>query len=99
MGYFTKWPETIPISEQEASTVVEALIQNWVSRFGDLIILHSDQDTNFYSAIFTELCRYLGGKNFEQQLYIPNRIEMVERFDRTVLNHLSLLISKNQTDW
>ncbi|GFW15774.1 retrovirus-related Pol polyprotein from transposon 412 [Trichonephila clavipes] len=29
--YFTKWPESYPISDQEASTVAEVLVQHWIS--------------------------------------------------------------------
>ncbi|GFW08394.1 retrovirus-related Pol polyprotein from transposon 412 [Trichonephila clavipes] len=28
--YFTKWPEAYPISDQEASTVAEALVLHWI---------------------------------------------------------------------
>ncbi|GFT49907.1 retrovirus-related Pol polyprotein from transposon 412 [Trichonephila clavipes] len=34
MDYFTKWPEAYPISDQEATTVSEVLVQHWISRFG-----------------------------------------------------------------
>ncbi|GBN46994.1 Transposon Ty3-G Gag-Pol polyprotein [Araneus ventricosus] len=57
MDYFTKWPEAIPIPDQEASTVAEELVRAWISRYGVPMILHSDQGTNFNSALFTELCK------------------------------------------
>ncbi|GFX11425.1 retrovirus-related Pol polyprotein from transposon 412 [Trichonephila clavipes] len=51
MDYFTKWPEAYLISDQEASTVVEILVQHWISRFGVPLQLHSDQGRNFDSAV------------------------------------------------
>ncbi|GFV84434.1 protein NYNRIN [Trichonephila clavipes] len=42
MDYFTKWPEAYPISDQEASTVAEVLVQHWISRFGVPLQLQSD---------------------------------------------------------
>ncbi|GBN23170.1 hypothetical protein AVEN_156243-1 [Araneus ventricosus] len=60
MDYFTKWPEAIPIPDQEASTVAEELVRSWISCFSVPMILHSDQGTNFNSALFNELCKLLG---------------------------------------
>jgi hypothetical protein len=33
MDYFTKWPEVYSISNQEASTVADALVTNFLCRF------------------------------------------------------------------
>ncbi|GBN85459.1 Transposon Ty3-I Gag-Pol polyprotein [Araneus ventricosus] len=99
MDYFTKWPEAIPIPDQEASTVAEELVRAWISRYGVPMILHSVQGTNFNSALFTELCKLLGILKTRTTALHPESDGMVERFNRTILNHLSLFVSKNQTDW
>ncbi|GFY02095.1 retrovirus-related Pol polyprotein from transposon 412 [Trichonephila clavipes] len=62
MDYFTKRPEACPISDQEASTVAEALVQNWISRFGVPLQLHSDQGR--------ETVKYSPSTKPGQQLYI-----------------------------
>ncbi|GFU12552.1 retrovirus-related Pol polyprotein from transposon 412 [Trichonephila clavipes] len=51
MEYFTKWHEPYPIPDKNASTVAEVLVQHWISRFGVLLQLHSDQGRNFDSAV------------------------------------------------
>ncbi|GBL81190.1 Retrovirus-related Pol polyprotein from transposon 412 [Araneus ventricosus] len=99
MDYFTKWPEAIPIPDQEASIVAEELVRAWISRYGVPMILHSDQGTNFNSALFTELCKLLGILKTRTMALHPESDGMVERFNRTILNHLYLFVSKNQTDW
>ncbi|GBM48452.1 Transposon Ty3-I Gag-Pol polyprotein [Araneus ventricosus] len=99
MDYFTKWPEAIPIPDQEASTVAEELVRSWISGYGVPMILHSDQGTNFNSALFTELCNLLGILKTRTTALHPESDGMVERFNRTILNHLSLFVSRNQTDW
>ncbi|GBO39193.1 hypothetical protein AVEN_80366-1 [Araneus ventricosus] len=34
MDYFTKWPEAIPIQDQETLTVAEELVRSWISCYG-----------------------------------------------------------------
>ena len=60
MDYFTKWPEAYPIADQEATTIAEILVQQWMSRFGIPLQIHSHQRTNFSSAVFKGLCQILG---------------------------------------
>ncbi|GBN80935.1 Retrovirus-related Pol polyprotein from transposon 412 [Araneus ventricosus] len=99
MDYFTKWPKAIPIPDQEASTVAEELVRIWTSCYGVPLILHSDQGTNFNFVLFTELCKLLGILKIRTTALHPESDGMVERFNRTILNHLSSFVSKNQTDW
>ncbi|GBO00314.1 Retrovirus-related Pol polyprotein from transposon 412 [Araneus ventricosus] len=97
MDYFTNWPEAIPITDQEASTVVEELVPTWISRYVVPMILHLEQGTNFNSTLFTELCEFLGILKTRTTALRPESDGMVERFNRTILNHLFLFVSKNQT--
>ncbi|GBM71554.1 Retrovirus-related Pol polyprotein from transposon 412 [Araneus ventricosus] len=99
MDFSTKWLEAIPIPYQEASTVAEELVRAWISRYGVPMILHSDQGTNFNSALFTEFCKLLGILKTRTTALHPESDGMVEKFNRTILNQLSLFVSKNQTDW
>ncbi|GBM21342.1 hypothetical protein AVEN_149911-1 [Araneus ventricosus] len=96
MDYFTKWPEVIPIPDHEASTVAEELVQSWISGCGMPMILHSDQGMNFNSALLTELCKLLGILKTQTTALHPESNGMVERFNRTILNHLSLFRGTRQ---
>ncbi|KAF8778942.1 Transposon Ty3-G Gag-Pol polyprotein like [Argiope bruennichi] len=99
MDYFTKWPEAYPIPDQEAPTVAEILVQNWISRYGVPLQLHSDQGRNFDSAVCRRLCEILGIDKTRTTALHPQSYGMVERFSRTILNSLFLLVSNNQQDW
>ncbi|GFX71364.1 hypothetical protein TNCV_2453751 [Trichonephila clavipes] len=99
MDYFTKWPDAYPIPKQEASTVAEVLVQHWISRFGVPLQLHSDQGRNFDSAVCRKLCEILAIDKTRTTALYPQSDGMVERFNRTILNSLSLLVSRNQQDW
>ncbi|UYV84723.1 K02A2.6-like [Cordylochernes scorpioides] len=67
----------VPIQDQEASTVSEALLQDWVCIFSVPRIQHSDQGRYFESNIFQELCRRLGIEKQDLHLCILNLIEWV----------------------
>ncbi|GFT92066.1 retrovirus-related Pol polyprotein from transposon 412 [Trichonephila clavipes] len=99
MDYFTKWPEAYPIPEQEASIVAEVLVKHWISHFGVPLQLHSDQGRNFDSAVCKKLCEILAIDKTRTTALHPQSDCMVERFNRTILNSLSLLVSSNQLDW
>ncbi|GFW40159.1 retrovirus-related Pol polyprotein from transposon 412 [Trichonephila clavipes] len=99
MDYFTKWPEVYPVSDQEASTAAEALVQHWISRFGVPLQLHSDQGRNFDSAVSKRQCEILAIDKTRTTALHPQSDSMVERFNRIILNSLSLLVSSNQQDW
>ncbi|GFU69066.1 hypothetical protein TNCV_4457931 [Trichonephila clavipes] len=99
MDYFTNWPETYPILNQEASTVAEVLVRNSISRFGVPLQLHSDQGRNFDSAVCNKLCEILAIDKTRTTALHPQSDGMVERFNRTILNRLSLLVSSNQQNW
>ncbi|GFX83050.1 retrovirus-related Pol polyprotein from transposon 412 [Trichonephila clavipes] len=99
MDYFTKWPETYPFPDRDSSTVAKILVPHWISRFGVPLQLHSDQGRNFDSAVCKKLCEILAIDKTRTSALHPQSDGMVEKFNRTILNSLSLLVSSNQQDW
>ncbi|GBN68757.1 hypothetical protein AVEN_221205-1 [Araneus ventricosus] len=61
--------------------------------------MYADQGTNFNSALFTEFCKVLRVLKTRTTTLHPESDGMVERFNRTILNHLSLFVSRNQSYW
>lgn len=97
--YFTKWVDAFPMPNQEAVTVAKILVTKFVVIFGVPRILHSDQGTNFESAVFKEMCNILGIDKTRTTPLHPESDGMVERFNQTFENMLSLFCSENQWDW
>jgi len=99
--YWTKWMETYPIPDQQAETVAAKLVEEFVCRFGVPEELHSDQGRNFESAVFQEMCRLLGIRKTRTTPYNPKSDGMVERYNRTIVNAVSLMIlpHQHQKDW
>ncbi|GFV18924.1 retrovirus-related Pol polyprotein from transposon 412 [Trichonephila clavipes] len=61
--------------------------------------LHSDRGRNFDSAVCKRLCEILAIDKTRTTALHHQSDGMVERFNRTILNILSLLVSSNQHDW
>ena len=57
VDYFTKWVTAIPLPNQEAKTVADALVSHVFCKMGLPFQLHSDQGRNFESALFQEVCK------------------------------------------
>ena len=97
--YFTKWVEAYPMVNQEAWTVAELLVHEFISRFGVPLLIHTDQGRNFESALFTEICELLDITKTRTTPYHPQSDGMVERFNRTLETLLSKFADDNQKDW
>jgi transposase InsO family protein len=99
MDYFSKWPEVYALPNQEATTVADVLVEQWVSRFGVPMELHSDQGRNFESHVFREVCKLLGIHKTRTTPLHPQSDGMVERFNRTLEQYLTKVVSERQDDW
>ena len=84
MDYFTKWAEAIPLPDQKASTIADAVIK-LCSSFGIPDILHSYQDRNFESTLFSQVLQAIGVHKTRTTVYHPQGGGMVERFNRSLL--------------
>ena len=97
--YFTKWVEAYAIPDQEAYTVAERFVNDFVCRYGVPRQLHTDQGSNFQSNLFKEMCDLLGIDKTRTTPFHPASDGMVERFNRTMENLLSMYVADDQHDW
>ncbi|XP_023319350.1 uncharacterized protein LOC111694660 [Trichogramma pretiosum] len=81
---FSWWPEAVPLQDITAETVARAFVKHWVSRFGALSILTTDQSGQFESKLFEEVYRVLGIEKIHTTLYHPQANGMIERFHRDI---------------
>ena len=97
--YFTKWTESYAISNQEAVTVAEKLVAEYVCRFGVPRELHSDQGTNFESKVMKEVCKLLDIQKTRTTPLHPQSDGQVERYNRTLIEMLRGKLKESQEDW
>ena len=96
--YFTRWAEAVSLPNQEASTVAQALMNEWICRYGAPESIHTDQGRNFESKLFSELCDLLDIHKTRTTPYHPQSDGLVERLNRTLRQLLTIQMQKCPED-
>ncbi|XP_038058673.1 uncharacterized protein LOC119729953 [Patiria miniata] len=99
--YFSKWFEAYPIPDEKAVTVAVRFVEEFVCRFGVPRTLHTDQGRNFEANLLAEVCKILGVEKTRTTPYNPKSDGMVERFNRTLVNIVAIMMKDqgNKKDW
>ena len=97
--YFTKWVEAFPMVDMKATTVDSALVDGFIFRNGVPHTIHTDQGSQFESALFKEVCRLLDMQKTRTTPYHLAGDGLVERMNRTLESMLSARVATNHTDW
>ena len=84
----TRWPEAVPISDTTAGTVVQAFIDNWVSRYGVPATVTTDRGTQFTSELWRRTLSRFGISIASTTSYHPQANGLVERLQQTLKNAL-----------
>jgi len=95
--YFTKWADAVLLPDQTANHIVTALIKFFYT-YGPAQIIHSDQRLNFESTILTQILQAFGTRKTSTTPYHPQCDDMVEHFNRTLLQLLRAYVT-SQSDW
>ena len=96
---FTKWVELAPLPDQTAVTTATTFFEQWVSRFGTPLYVHTDQGSNFTSELFTELCRSLQVAKTRTTPYRPSSNGQVERVNRSILCFIRCFLEDHVPGW
>jgi len=92
---FSRWPEAVPIPDQEAPTVARAFFETWICRFGVPQRVTTDQGRQFESFLFRHLNILAGTTHIHTTPYHPAANGMVERLHR----QLKAAIRCHQQRW
>ncbi|PNF37388.1 hypothetical protein B7P43_G16132 [Cryptotermes secundus] len=77
----------------------EVLVANFFCRFGIPRELHSDQGRNFKSHLLQEVLQHLGVSKTRTTPLHPQSDGMVERYVKTIEEHLWKVVASHQSDW
>ena len=90
---FTRWPEAIPLSNTTTHTCAQALVAQWIARFGIPMDMSSDRGSQFTSQLWASISTLLGTKLHHTTAYHPQSNGLVERFHRHLKSALRARLS------
>ena len=96
---FTKWVECYPLPDQSAELIAKTLVDEFFSRFGLPLEIHTDQGSNFVGNLFTTLCLLLQVTKTRTTSYRPCSNGQIERMNRQLLQMIRCLRERNIKDW
>ena len=79
--------------------MARVFVNEFVCRFGVPESLHTDQGRNFESAVIREVCQLLGVQKTRTTPYHPQSDGLVERFNKTVVEMLSMAVQQDENKW
>ena len=97
--HLTRWVETVPIRRNDSNVIARVLVERIMCRHGAPKVILSDRGHPFMSAIAREVYRLLRVKKVSTAAYRPQTNGLVERFNRTLANMLSMYVNSRHTDW
>ena len=97
--YLTKWVEAFATPTVEAHVIARLLIDEIICRHGAPRYLLSDRGTNFLSKLVLEVCKLYGIRKLSTTAFHPATDGLVERFNSTLAQSLSMYVSRDHKDW
>src|ERR1700722_18383740 len=99
MDRLTRWPEAFAVTNQRAKIIATLLMTEIIPRYGAPRTLLSDQGTNFLSKLCKKVYKLMKIHKLQTSAYFPSANGLVERFNHTIADMLSMYTRENQTDW
>ena len=96
---FTRYAKDIPTRNKSANTTAKALVEHFYVHYGSPSKLQSDMDANFNSKLIWKLCDIAGINKTMSTPYHPLGNDMVERFNKILLNVMTTLPETKKSDW
>lgn len=96
---FTKWLECYPMPDQTAETVARNLVDNFISRKGSPMFIHTDQGRQFDGELFAAVCKLLEIAKTRTTPTHPASNGQVERYNKTLLSLIRCHLNDGDDRW
>ena len=97
--YYTRWPEAYALPSVEASRIAQLLVDKILARHSAPRTLLSDRGPNFLASVVKAVCDIMNTRRTLTTAYHPQTDGLVERFNATLCEGLSMYVSTHQNDW
>ena len=85
----TKYAVTVALQDITAATVANAIIDEWIRKFAEPDLIHTDEGLNFNSELMQGFSRNFMIEKTRIMPYHPQGKGQVERFNRVIADTLS----------
>jgi hypothetical protein len=99
VDHFTRWAEGIPIPDQTTETIADKILTCIICRYGLPKVILSDKGSGFVSKLAQLIYSMLGIKRVTTTAWHPQSNGVVERFNGTLKNTLSMWVNEMHNDW
>ena len=96
---YTKYVVTVPLKDMTTATVANAIVEEWIMRYGAPDVLHTDPGTNFNSDLMHAIRRLFMIDKTRTTPYHLQANGQVERFNRVIADTLSKYCAKKPHLW
>ena len=93
VDHFTRWPEAVPMADSTAASCTQALLHNWIARFGIPDTVMSDRGAQFMEQLWHQLAQRFGFQCNHTTAYHPHANGLVEQL------HCHLKASLTTSTW
>ncbi len=99
MDAFTKYVKLVPLPNEEANTVIDAIFSKWFCRFGMPLDLITDQGKEFCAKLSDNLFKRLGTTHLTTSLHHPQCNSQAEVANKTITKYLASFCDDSTLDW
>ena len=97
--HFTKYVEILAVPDMTAEVCASRILNDFISRWGCPLAIHSDQGRTYESKVFREMCRMLEIRKTRTSPRNPRGNGQSERFNRTLLRMIKAYLCGEQGNW
>ena len=96
---FTKFTKVSAIPNKNAVTVSDAIFKSWISNFGPMTTLITDNGREFANQLNKELCKLLDiKKKFTSSMH-PQANAAAESFNKWIIHYMKATNLEHEEDW